>query len=206
MNLRSTILSAWILCGCLGLSWSFTSAGEDAAKAPSDPEQQERALLTRIRQVTFEGRRAGEGYFAQDGGKLVFQSEREPDNPFFQIYELDWSTGESRRVSPGSGKTTCAFFRPGTGEILFASTHHDPRSAEYQKAELDRRESGEEKRYDWDYDPEMELYVAPGPDAEPRRITEAMALAVVDLPTEPATTRILGRMRPSVTCASFLKQ
>ncbi|HXI29947.1 MAG TPA: hypothetical protein VNG89_16020, partial [Vicinamibacterales bacterium] len=42
---------------------------------------QERDFLTRIRRLTVEGRRAGEGYWAPDGKRLVFQSEREPGNP-----------------------------------------------------------------------------------------------------------------------------
>jgi Tol biopolymer transport system component len=56
------------------------------------------------------------------------------------------------------GKTTCAFFRPGTDEILFASTHHDLKSKQYQDDELAFRASGKERRYAWDYDPEMEIY------------------------------------------------
>jgi Tol biopolymer transport system component len=72
---------------------------------------------------------------------------------------MDLTTGETRRVSPGIGKTTCAFYRPGSREIVFASTHHDPRSEQLQKDELERRASGREKRYAWDYDPEMELWV-----------------------------------------------
>ena len=61
---------------------------------------------TRVRQLSFEGRRAGEGYFDSTGKRLIFQSEREPGNPFYQIYILDLTTGESHRVSPGMGKTT----------------------------------------------------------------------------------------------------
>jgi len=75
---------------------------------------QERDFLSRVRRLTVEGRRAGEGYWSPDGKKLVFQSEREPGNPFYQIYVLDLGTGETTRVSPGLGKPTCAFFRPGT--------------------------------------------------------------------------------------------
>ena len=63
---------------------------------------------------------AGEGYWAPEGKRLVFQSEREPGNPFYQIYLLDLGTGDTKRISPGTGKTTCAFFRPGTDEILFS--------------------------------------------------------------------------------------
>jgi hypothetical protein len=60
--------------------------------------------------------------------RLVFQSEREPGNPFYQIYVMDLETGDVERVSPGIGKTTCAFINPETGDILFSSTHHDPTS------------------------------------------------------------------------------
>jgi Tol biopolymer transport system component len=124
---------------------------------------QERDFLTRIRRLTVEGRRAGEGYWAPDGRRLVFQSEREPGNPFYQIYTLDLQTGDAKRISPGIGKTTCAFFRPGTSEIEFASTHADPRSKELQDEEVAYRAAvasgkAKERRYSWDYDEHMDIY------------------------------------------------
>ena len=116
------------------------------------------------------GRRAGEGYWSPDGKRLVFQSEREPGNPFYQIYALDLTTGDTKRISPGYGKTTCSFFRPGTDEIEFASTHHDPTSKKQQQDELDFRASGKTRRYSWDYDPEFEIYVIqPGATPSARR-------------------------------------
>ncbi|MEE8278804.1 MAG: hypothetical protein V3R89_08815 [Thermoanaerobaculia bacterium] len=145
-------------------------AGAQSRPPPRDPYR-ESDFLTRVRRLTYAGRRAGEAYFSPDGTRLVFQDEREQGNPFFQIYVLDLDTGETRRISPGPGKTTCAFFRPSTGDILFASTHHDPNSLEHQRAELELRASGQKRRYAWDYDPEMELYVADPQSGDLQRLT-----------------------------------
>jgi len=131
----------------------------------------ERDFLTRIRRLTVEGRRAGEGYWSKDGRQLVFQSEREPGNPFYQIYLMDMASGDVKRISPGIGNTTCSFINPETGDVLFASTHHDPRSKQLQDEELAFRASGEERRYSWDYDPEMELYVRSAKTGMLRRLT-----------------------------------
>ena len=116
-----------------------------SAQTPSSPARRSRSAisLSRIRRLTVEGRRAGEGYWSPDGKRLVFQSEREPGNPFYQIYVLDLATGDVKRISPGIGKTTCAFFRPGSDEILFSSTHADPKSKQYQDEELAFRASGQ---------------------------------------------------------------
>jgi Tol biopolymer transport system component len=168
MTAGLTVVSALILGGLALLPFSSPAADPEPAAAADD----EARYLSRVRRLTFEGRRAGEGYFSPDGSRMVFQSEREPGNPFFQIYVLDFETGETRRISPGIGKTTCAFFRPGSDDILFASTHHDPRSRELQQAELDFRTSGKKHRYDWDFDDEMEIYVAHGEDTL-ERLTRA---------------------------------
>jgi Tol biopolymer transport system component len=139
----------------------------------------ERDFLTRIRRLTVEGRRAGEGYWSPDGRRLVFQSEREPGNPFYQIYVMNLDTGDVIRISPGTGKTTCAFFRspspgsPGNDDILFSSTHADPKSKQLQDEENAFRASGRERRYAWDYDPEMDIYAYGEKDGSLKRLTSA---------------------------------
>ena len=139
----------------------------------ANPPNKEADFLSRVRRLTVEGRRAGEGYWSADGKRLVFQSEREPGNPFYQIYTLDLSSGDVKRVSPGMGKTTCAFFRAGTDQILFASTHHDPKSKQYQEEELAFRASGKERRYSWDYDREMDIYAYSEKSGALKRLTKA---------------------------------
>ncbi len=130
------------------------------AAAIADDAAQESRFLSNPRQLIFEGKRSGEGYFHPDGNLLIFQSEREEGNPYYQMYLLDLLSGETARVSSGGGKTTCGFFQPGTSRVLYASTHADPESAAKQKAELEFRASGKQRRYAWDYDAAMEIYSA----------------------------------------------
>ncbi len=136
------------------------------------PDTLQEELLSNIRQVTFEGRRAGESYFSPDGRKMVFQSERDAGNPFYQIFLMDLTTGDTRRVSPGSGKTTCGWIHP-DGRVLYASTHADPEAEKKQKAELAFRASGKTRRYQWDYDENFDLYLLDPEASAPRRLTRA---------------------------------
>ena len=73
----------------------------DGTETNTPPESR---FLSNIRQLTYDGKRAGEGYFSEDGNALIFQSEREPDNPFYQIYLLNLLTGDTHRVSTGIGE------------------------------------------------------------------------------------------------------
>jgi Tol biopolymer transport system component len=159
----------WIGAMAVGLAASGLIGG---AQQPS-PSNQERDFLSRVRRLTVEGKRAGEGYWSPDGKRLVFQSERDPANPFYQIFVMDLASGDVKRISPGMGKTTCAFFRPGSDEIEFASTHLDPKSKQYQEEELAFRASGKERRYSWDYDPEMDIFAYNEKTGGLKRLTTA---------------------------------
>ncbi len=177
MNLPVSKLRAWILpfpilaAFLTGIAFSVPAdacvqpaGGQKSAESdfpdadPSAAAAREAELLNSVRQLTFEGRRAGEGYFSADGSELVLQSEREPGNPFFQIYVMDLETGDVERVSPGHGKTTCAWIHPDGKTILFASTHEDPEAREKQAGELEDRKAGKQRRYSWDYDEHYEIY------------------------------------------------
>lgn len=122
-------------------------------------EPDESRYISNTRQLIYEGNRSGEGYFSQDGRYLIFQSEREEDNPFYQIYMLDFETGDVNRVSPGYGKTTCSYFQWGDGDrVMFASSHLDPDARKKQQDELDFRASGKKKKYSWDYEEQMDIF------------------------------------------------
>ncbi len=120
--------------------------------------QTEADFVTGARQLTFEGRRSGEGYFNADGTKMIFQSEREEGNPFYQIYLMDLETGDQERISPGMGKTTCAWIHPDGKRVLFASTHTDPESKKLQQNEYDERKKAKTRRYSWDYDEHYDIF------------------------------------------------
>ncbi len=137
-------------------------------EAPKPPEMSELVtsevngqveLMTSINQLTFAGKRSGEGYFSADGYEYIFQTERQDDNPFYQIYKMDLETGDLDKVSNGVGKTTCAWIHPDGERILFASTHLDPEAKQKQQDELDFRASGQTRRYSWDYDENYDIFV-----------------------------------------------
>ena len=161
MNSRFLTAIAFAFLNC---SFSFAES-PDVASLP---------LLTGTRQVTFDGKRAGEGYFSSDGKRMVFQSERDPANPFYQIYVMDLETGDIEKVSPGTGKTTCAWFYPDGSKILYASTQADPDAKQKQTAELELRATGKQRRYAWDYDPTYELFCKDLESEKYTKLTDAV--------------------------------
>jgi Tol biopolymer transport system component len=148
------------------------------AAGSADWHEAEAVHLRNIRQVTRDFARAGEGYFAPDGKTIIFQAEEKgTGNPFYQIFTQDLATGRATRVSPGAGKTTCSFFSPDGKKIIFASTHLDPGAnkhyaEEYRKRDEEHR-SGKRRRYQWDFDPHMDIFEANPDGTGLRRLTDA---------------------------------
>lgn len=137
-----------------------------AADAPAW-EKAESPYLKNIRQVTKDDAfvRAGEGYFSPDGKNIIFQAEEKGSkNPFYQIFTMNLATGKFTRISPGAGKTTCAFFHPTKKKLIYASTHLDPDATKHYATELkaraDEKKTGKRRRYVWDFDPYFEIFEA----------------------------------------------
>src|SRR4030095_13978509 len=77
--------------------------------------------LRNIRQLTFGGENA-EAYFSLDGQKVIFQSTRD-NYKCDQIFTMNRDGSNVKRVSTGTGRTTCGYFTPDGKRIIYASTH-----------------------------------------------------------------------------------
>jgi Tol biopolymer transport system component len=113
--LSVVFLSAAALAG-------LTAQSSPPAKPPAVGQERH---LANIRQLTFGGENA-EAYFSADGSRLIYQSTR-PDYPCDQIYSMKIDGSDVRRVSTGTGRTTCGYFYPNGKHLLFASTHEASR-------------------------------------------------------------------------------
>ena len=164
---------AWMIVAAFGSVTVLAQQPESTVEGEADAAAAESELLQGTRQITFQGKRAGEGYFSSDGNRMVFQSEREPQNPFYQIYLSDLETGDLERVSPGFGKTTCAWIHPDGEKVLFASTQDDPEARAKQQQEIEVRNSGTQRRYAWDYDDNYDLYETVPGSGNYTRLTDA---------------------------------
>ena len=117
--MRTKILFPLALIACL--SAAVFSAGQSPANKPSPVELPSEKHLRNVRQLTNGGENA-EAYFSGGGERLIFQSKRggaECD----QIYTMRTDGSEVRMVSTGKGRTTCSYFFPTKGRILYSSTH-----------------------------------------------------------------------------------
>jgi Tol biopolymer transport system component len=115
-----------VVCGCL-LAAAGTLvllarplAGTPQSAPPPSVGPRE-PNLANIRQLTFSGENA-EAYFSADDRRLIFQGHDGADK-CDQIYTMEVAGGQPRLVSTGQGRTTCAYFFPAGGRILYSSTH-----------------------------------------------------------------------------------
>jgi TolB protein len=163
---------------CLVFLAALLAGADDA-----DWKKSEGAYLKNVRQVTRDDDflRAGEGYFSPDGKTVIFQAEEKgKGNPFYQIFTLELATGKFRRVSPGVGKTTCAYFHPKGKKIIYASTHlagkkeSEKHYADELKLREQERKEKKRRRYAWDFDPKFDVFEADLDGSKIKRLTDAV--------------------------------
>lgn len=148
-------------------------AQESAAPALSPLEAR---TLSHLRQVTKGMTKAGEGYFSPDGRQIVYQAVP-AEYPFYQIYTqpLDGSA-PPRLVSTGRGRTTCSYFSPDGQRLLFASSHLDPKidttESDARRRQEEDRKAGVRRRYEWDFDPFMDIFESDLDGKNRRQITQ----------------------------------
>lgn len=147
----------------VGLWAAVFSAGQSPAGRPSPVELPAEKRLSNVRQLTFGGENA-EAYFSGDGRSLVFQSKRggaECD----QIYTMRADGSGVRMVSTGKGRTTCSYFFPTRGRILYSSTHladaKCPPPPDYSRG------------YVWAVYPSYDVFTAKPDGTDVRRLTDA---------------------------------
>ncbi len=116
--------------------------------------------LANVRRITSGGENA-EAYFSADGRRLIFQSTRD-GRSCDQQYVMNVDGTGLRRVSTGSGKTTCGYFFDADRRIFFASTHAAD-SACPPRPDPSRG-------YVWGLDP-FDIYTARPDGSELRRLT-----------------------------------
>ncbi len=160
-------------------AWLVTSPGGRAWSDEQSPL--ERTYFSPPVRITDGLVKAGEGYFAPDARRICYQGVPQ-GYPFYQIYVQPFDPREPRlavplRVSTGRGRTTCCWFSPDGARILFASSHLDPaldktEQAARAQAEEDAK-TGRRRRYQWDFDPEMEIFSARPDGTDLTRLTTA---------------------------------
>lgn len=149
------------------LSLSMTVSADDGRAVTLEAKH-----LANIRQVTSGLPRAGEGYFSPDGKSIIYQAYP-VGYPFYQIYVQDLEGGTPRRISPGRGRTTCSYFSVDGKSVIFASSHSDPELAITEKKARDLAAQGGRRRYQWDFDPHMDIYSVNLDGTGMKRLTDA---------------------------------
>ena len=167
------------------LAGSRTAVAADEAPRPAVSTSPagsaiEAGYLSSPVKVTDGLTKAGEGYFAPDGRHICYQGVP-TGYPFYQIYVQPFDAAALRpttstRVSPGRGRTTCSWFSPDGTRLLFASSHPDPAIDKTEadakaQAEEDAR-TGRRRRYQWDFDPHMDLFTSRLDGSDLQQITD----------------------------------
>jgi TolB protein len=154
MTTHLAILAVVVLAACT--TTTRTSNLEPRNSSPTPGESH----LTNITRLTDGGENA-EAYFSRDGARLIFQSTRD-GRTCDQQYVMRVDGSELRRVSTGTGKTTCGYFFDSDRKILFSSTHAVDTACPPRP--------DPSRGYVWGLDP-FDIYTANADGSQLRRLT-----------------------------------
>jgi TolB protein len=105
----------------LGLAAALAVVPAQGQQAPDGGWRAKETHLRNVVKLTSGGENA-EAYFSRDGKRLVYQSTPAAGG-CDQIYSMNTDGTDRKRISTGTGRTTCGYFYPSGDSILFASTH-----------------------------------------------------------------------------------
>jgi TolB protein len=145
--------------GLIGLTAVFV-----AGQAPAPQGTPAEKHLANIRQLTQGGENA-EAYFSKDGSRLIFQSSRD-GNPCDQIFSMKIDGSDLRRISNGTGRTTCGYYYPSGAEVLYASTHGESPACPPKPSF--------ERGYVWPIYTSYDIYRAKADGSQPTRLTSTV--------------------------------
>lgn len=130
MKLLSIVASVLVLVSCNQNGQTTIEETNEEATVSQKPDlaDSSESHLLNLHQLTYGGDNA-EAYFSFNNRKLVFQSNNKAwgvncDQIFtFDIAKAEKDTVKPKMLSTGFGRTTCSYFMPDGGHILYGSTH-----------------------------------------------------------------------------------
>ncbi len=109
------------ILGLLGIAAFLAIVPARGQQAASGDWRAKETHIRNLKKLTSGGENA-EAYFSADGTRLVFQATA-TSGGCDQIYSMKIDGSDRRRISTGTGRTSCGYFYPDGDSILFASTH-----------------------------------------------------------------------------------
>jgi Tol biopolymer transport system component len=139
---------------------SPASAANASPVGRPSPDSAAEPRLRNVRRLTNGGENA-EAYWSRDGRRLILQSKRDGYG-CDQQYVMNADGSGVRRVSTGTGKTTCGYFYDDDRRVLFGSTHGAGASCPARP--------DPSKGYVWGLD-SFDIYTARADGSDLRRLT-----------------------------------